>query len=316
MTGVQKHFPADYRKARAAFIAACERAGLGVITRVHPSASGPDGKPVFMDTAVIGPRESGTALLLISGTHGVEGYFGSGVQTGLLREGLAKRLKKGAKIVLLHALNPFGFAWNRRVNENNADINRNFVDHRRPPRNAAYDLLAAAIAPKVISPEAIHEANAELNAYARKYGAFRLQQAISAGQYNHADGLYYGGPAPSWSAVMLRDVLKEEIGDVKRLTVIDFHTGLGGCGDAEMITEDLPGSSAYRRAKALWGALVRSSEAGESKPSEAACEHCHSTSSLVPAKPITARLSVNGWPTLCRSSTSGVSAEFRTCSRC
>ncbi len=264
MTKVQAHFPSDYRNARAAFIEACEAADLGVTTRVHPFAMAPDGKAIFLDTAVAGPRKAASALLLISGTHGVEGYFGSGVQTGLLREGLAKRLKKGAKIVLLHALNPFGFAWNRRVNEDNADVNRNFVDHRRPPRNPAYDLLAEAIAPKAISREALRKANAALSAFAKEHGAFRLQEAISAGQYDHADGLYYGGPAMSWSALMLKDVLRQEIGDVKRLTVIDFHTGLGGCGDAEMITEDLPGSSAYRRAKSLWGGLVRSSEAGES----------------------------------------------------
>ena len=31
------------------------------------------------------------------------------------------------RCVLLHALNPFGFAWRRRVNEDNVDLNRNFL---------------------------------------------------------------------------------------------------------------------------------------------------------------------------------------------
>jgi hypothetical protein len=35
-------------------------------------------------------------------------------------------------------------------------------------------------------------------------------------------------------------------------------------GAGEMITEDLPGSPAYERARAMWGARVASSEAGES----------------------------------------------------
>jgi hypothetical protein len=48
------------------------------------------------------------------------------------------------------------------------------------------------------------------------------------------------------------------------LIVIDFHTGLGKSGAAEMITEDLPGSAGYARATAMWGGLVHSSEAGES----------------------------------------------------
>ena len=144
----EEHFPDDYRAAREAFVEAAEAADLGVTSRVHPKTHGADGKPLFLDVAMAGPRDAKRALLLISGTHGVEGYFGSGVQTGLLRQGLAQRLPQGVKLVILHALNPFGFSWNRRVNEHNADINRNFVDHARPPTNAAYDALADAIAPR------------------------------------------------------------------------------------------------------------------------------------------------------------------------
>jgi hypothetical protein len=260
----ESYFPADYRSGRAAFIEACEDADLGVTARVHPSAKGPDGKPLFIDVATIGAREAKTALLLISGTHGVEGYFGSGVETGLLREGLARRAPKGAKIVVLHALNPYGFAWNRRVNEDNADINRNFVDHANPPAHSAYELLADAIAPKSIAPVSMKKANARLRDYAREHGDFALQEAISRGQYRHPDGLYFGGAHLAWSSAMLKDVFVEELAHVARLIAIDFHTGLGETGAAEMITEDLPGSAAYARSKAMWGGLVHSSEAGES----------------------------------------------------
>src|ERR1051326_829457 len=161
-----EHFPSDYRSARAAFIEACEAGGLGVTSRLHPNAQGIDGKSLFLDTTVIGAREAKSALLLISGTHGVEGYFGSGLQTGLLREGLAERAPTGGKIVLLHALNPFGFSWDRRVNEDNADVNRNFVDHRKLPANPAYDALAPWIAPKDISEDTMKEANRKLGEYA------------------------------------------------------------------------------------------------------------------------------------------------------
>jgi predicted deacylase len=258
------HFPASYRAGRDAFLRACDEAGLGVTSRVHPAATGDDGKPLFLDTATVGPRDAKTALLLISASHGVEGYFGSGAQTGLLRKGLAKRALKGAKIVLLHALNPFGFAWNRRVNEDNADVNRNFVDHKNPPQNEIYDSLADVIAPKELSPETMKQANARLRAYAEAHGPFALQEAISRGQYRHADGIYYGGANESWSSAMLKDVFREELAGVEQLTVIDFHTGLGDCGHAEMITEHLPATPAYARAKKMWGALVCSSEAGES----------------------------------------------------
>ncbi len=260
----ERHFPSDYRAARAAFVTAAEAADLGVTSRVHPKTHGMDGKPLFLDVARAGPRDAKRALLLISGTHGVEGYFGSGVQTGLLRQGLAKRIPKGVKLVLLHALNPFGFSWNRRVNEHNADINRNFVDYAHPPANEAYDRLAEAIAPRTISPQAIKRANAALCGYAARYGSFALQAAVSRGQYRHPDGLYFGGTQESWSASMLKDVFREELSGTDELVVIDFHTGLGAPGAAEMISEDLPDAPAYARAKTMWGALVRSSQTGES----------------------------------------------------
>ena len=259
-----EHFPAAYRSGRHDFIASCEQTGVDVVARVHPNAKGRDGKPLFLDTAIIGPRDARKALLLISATHGVEGYFGSGVQTGLMREGLAKRAPRDSKIVLLHALNPYGFSWDRRVNEDNADINRNFVDFVDPPQNKPYGALAAEISPRDISPEAMKKANAKLTDYLKTHGAFALQEAISRGQYKFADGIYYGGSHESWSAKMLKDVVNEDLAHVQKLIVVDFHTGLGEFGAGEVITEDLPGSLPYERARAMWGTRVASSEAGES----------------------------------------------------
>ncbi len=260
----EQYFPSDYRAARAAFMAAAEGAGLGVTSRVHPSAKGRDGKPLFLDTTTIGAREVEKALLLISGTHGVEGYFGSGVQTGLLREGLAGRVPEGVQLVMLHAFNPYGFSWDRRVNEDNADVNRNFVDHAHPPSSEAYAALADAIAPADVSPEAMDAANARLRAYAEKHGAFALQAAISTGQYAFPDGIYYGGARESWSALMLKDVFREELKHVRKLVAIDFHTGLGESGAAEMIVEDAPGTPGFVRARAMWGGRVQSTTGGGS----------------------------------------------------
>jgi len=259
----EDHFPPDYAAARASFLSAAQASDLGTTSRVHPSATTRKGKPLFLDTAMIGERDADAALLMISATHGVEGYFGSGVQTGMLRERLLKP-PKGAKIVLLHALNPYGFAWDRRVNEDNADINRNFVDHDNPPQNAHYDALAEWIAPRDIAQETMRAANARLKLYSGEHGDFALQEAITKGQYKHPDGLYFGGNRESWSSLMLRDVFKEELRGVKRLIVIDFHTGLGPFGHGEMITEDMPGSPGYQRAVKMWGKRVCSSEAGES----------------------------------------------------
>ena len=64
-------------------------------------------------------------LFLLSGTHGIEGFLGSGVQRFLLDEGLARRLPARTALVLVHAVNPFGFAWRRR---NDHALRRDVVD--------------------------------------------------------------------------------------------------------------------------------------------------------------------------------------------
>ena len=260
---LQNHFPADYREGRHNFIAACEPAGAETITRVHPSAAGPDGKSLFIDCALTGSRHAKKALLLIAGTHGVEGTFGSGALTGLLRGGLVARLPQDTRLVMVHALNPYGFAWDRRVNEGNVDLNRNFIDHKKPPKNDAYKALADAIAPKDISAAALKQADAELNAYAAKHGQRGLQDAMTLGQYHFPDGLFYGGNKPAWSAMMLKDIIDEHIPDAQTLIAIDCHTGLGELGAAELIVEDLPGTPAHSRAKKIWGDIA-SAETGES----------------------------------------------------
>ena len=259
----ESYFPADYRGARRAFIGACEARGVDVVARVNSKANAPDGGPLFLDVAALGPRDAAKALVLISGTHGVEGYFGSGIQTGLMRAGLAP--PPGTRLVMIHALNPFGFAWNRRVNEDNVDINRNFIaDHANPPANPGYDELAQAFALRDISEESMAKADEVLAAYARCHSAAAYQQAVSGGQYNHPDGLFYGGRAQSWSSQALVAIRTEDLAHARQVIAIDFHTGLGESGGAEMIVDAAPGTAHFARARTIWGQAAVSGSGGQS----------------------------------------------------
>ena len=115
----------------------------------HNPATGPDGLALSTETAWLGPRDSDRVLVVMSGTHGVEGFSGSGLQVGLLRQRHRQGSRRGRLgLLLIHAINPSGFAWVRRVTEGNVDLNRNFVDHGKPyPRNAGYETLRDAICP-------------------------------------------------------------------------------------------------------------------------------------------------------------------------
>src|SRR5262249_5886165 len=148
-------------------------------------------------------------LVLVAGTHGVEGFCGSGILVGLLANGLPEDLPPNTSALLVHAINPYGFAWLRRVNEDNVDLNRNFIDRSRPlPSNRGYDELADAICPREWSEDALATAQRAMDSYSQRHGTMAFVKTIMAGQYDHPDGLLYGGQAPSWSARLLINLLR------------------------------------------------------------------------------------------------------------
>ncbi len=258
-------FSADYFEARDKFLRAAKARGLEITSHLNPHAKGPKGEDLFTDVATWGTSDAKAGLLVISGTHGVEGYAGSGCQIGWLKSDRNANWPQGVKLVLIHALNPYGFAWNRRVTEDNADLNRNFVDHGAPyPENEGYEELKSAIAPEDLGPDTLKRASDLFRAYIRKHGAFAMQEAVSKGQYAHPDGMYFGGAREQWSAGIFRHVVCRELTGCAQVAVVDFHTGLGPYGYGELITEDPTDAPAYRRARAWWGDTVRSTRSGES----------------------------------------------------
>src|SRR4051812_3303346 len=92
----------DYRAARRAFIAACEAAQVDPIARLNP-APAPDGKPLFMDCAALGPRLASRAVLVLANDPA-----GSALAVALLGDPIA--LPKDARLVLVHAPDPAAFA--------------------------------------------------------------------------------------------------------------------------------------------------------------------------------------------------------------
>jgi hypothetical protein len=146
-------FSEIYEEARRKFVAAATQAG-GAPERVENPERGPDGGALSTDFVRFGPASAEKLLVMISGTHGVEGFYGSGVQVEWLARGGASSLPRDTAAWLIHAINPYGFAWQRRVDENNVDLNRNWLDFSRPlPVNEGYAELADALCPADWSSE-------------------------------------------------------------------------------------------------------------------------------------------------------------------
>ncbi len=115
---------------------------------------GPDGETLALDFVVFGARRPRHAVVVSSGTHGVEGYTGSAIQHWVLQQLLPRlTLAPDTALILQHANNPYGFAWHRRVNENNVDLNRNFQQQFDPMLcSPDYESLFEAINPPDLEP--------------------------------------------------------------------------------------------------------------------------------------------------------------------
>jgi hypothetical protein len=195
-------WPLSYKEARQAFLAASVSGNASVDSRLH-SAKGPAFEDLYLDVARVGKADSPKALVILSGTHGVEGYCGSVCQRALLTQPIPSIPE--TTIYLLHAVNPFGFAYNRRVNEDNVDLNRNFVDFAlgELPKNNKYEDLEALLNPRSLDEESIEQLNpalAEWLTTPQRVCEFKTE--VLRGQYQFPRGIFFGGTRAAWRATL------------------------------------------------------------------------------------------------------------------
>jgi len=243
-------FSPDYETARAKFREAASSAGA--TTETHQiEAKGAKGEVLTIDVARVGSDSPEWTVVVSSGIHGVEGPFGSAVQVAWLRtfaeEGSA--LRDGA-MVLIHTLNPYGFSWSRRADENNIDLNRNYRRAGLPyETNAVYTALDGFLNPP--SPPSPYEPF-KLKAlwYIWSYGGTdALKAAIAVGQYDFPKGLFYGGKEPAQSTRLVRANFARWSGNAPHIVHLDLHTGLGKYGGYKALVlprEDTPEFEWYR----------------------------------------------------------------------
>jgi len=189
----------------------------------HP-LPGPAGEALHCDVAAIGPTDASAVHLLIAGTHGVEGFLGSAVLTDLLLQAPTSNVR----MLLVHGINPWGYANLSRFTENNVDLNRNFIDFSAGvPGNDGYHRLHRAICPSEWTEDSLAAFRAALVQHDFEHGAGKGLDATLRGQYSHTDGFNFGGTGPEWSHLCLRSICDDMVGDAEAVLVTDWHTGLG-----------------------------------------------------------------------------------------
>ena len=223
-----KIIKSNYFELREDFLRNAQKHGA-TITSLPVKARSNDNKELFIDIAWFGSPSPETALLHISGTHGVEGYAGSAIQTTILTE--APTLAQNKAVIFIHGLNPWGMANFRRFNEANSDLNRNFLLDKTQFKGApeGYRLIEEFLNPPG-EPSRIDSFYPGAAYNVLRHGFNALKQAIAGGQYEYPKGIYYGGSEMEESNRILRDFVTQRLSGVKKLYTIEIHTGLGDWG--------------------------------------------------------------------------------------
>ena len=256
-------FPKAYAAARQQWLK--QLAGLTYHQQHIPypcDGLGPNGESLITDTVYLGAEDADSVVVLIAGTHGVEGFAGSGVQIDCLRLLAEGKLviPEHTAVLLIHALTPWGYAWSRRCDSDGVDLNRNAVDFSQSlPETPEYQNLRP-----VLFTADTEQRRLSLAAFGEKYGREALEKAISGGQYIDPDGPFYGGQKPAHGRLVCEDLIRRYALQQKYLAVVDLHTGLGSYGYGEIICDHAPDSVGAIVARRWYGDSVTLPLAGTS----------------------------------------------------
>lgn len=242
-------FPADYPEARRRFREAIAAAGWRH-EWCDAGEPGPDGAPLTVDVGM-SPDPASHVLVVSSGLHGVEGPFGSAVQCAFIDRARQDRVPRGVRVVLLHALNPYGFAAGRRCDADNVDPNRGFhwPGMPRRPSAAAYAALDALLNP-ASAPGGVDLFLPRLLWAAARRGRTTLRRALATGQDAFPRGIFYAGGGPCRTQRLLDVALPRWLGSPDVVVHLDLHTGLGAWAARRLIADyplDAGGRAALAR---------------------------------------------------------------------
>ena len=246
----------DFAKDDQKFYTEAARVSSSVVRYPLDSAEGPNGEPLTTTAVSIGEDDAKTSIVISSGIHGVENhYWSKWMRTWLTEAAALCQNNKNLRFVLAHGLNPFGAAYSLRSDAENIDPNRNFVDFRNLPSTSEnYKALAASFSPTDLNAPTLAWSWGKL----LKFGLIThsiadFEQALCEGQYDFADGLYYGGREPSqtrktWDAIVTEHVLPSA---PESIWHIDLHTSVGPRGKMQLLVNAEPGGPVTQRVEAV-----------------------------------------------------------------
>ena len=206
--------------------------GLGAEFASHPIDES-DG--LYIDSFYLPSRDTQTNLVVLTtGVHGIEGYIGAAMLDVFFGEIYPTLDHSDTGVLVVANVNPYGMKHLRRYNENNVDLNRNFIldwDSFDRASNQEYPKVDTFLGPTGKIGNALwHEAGFYLSLAktAITEGADTISDALLTGQYEYPEGVYYGGDGDESSTVYLKDVFAWCLESrYENIVHIDIHSGYG-----------------------------------------------------------------------------------------
>lgn len=242
------YFSSSYEESREKFLGL-----LDSVKQYYPSARAmshtiEDGT---IDLIIGEPAGSHEAMLLMTiGEHGIEGYAGAAVTHQFIEQSLQHVRYDSTGVCFIHGVNPWGMKNFRRVNENNVDLNRNYIiDRENVPRNInkEYEVMRHLFVPEGVIDE-YQEAREHIYSFLgsgiKLDGFDAMASAKGMGQYQFPKGVYYGGESDEKSAIFIKEIQHDLLERYDRVIHMDWHTALGPTNEVTMVISERDGRDA------------------------------------------------------------------------
>jgi hypothetical protein len=253
MTTLPLAFPSGYEDSRAHFrqyLEQVQRRWPGARLGQHRLAGEED---LTIDWLQAEPLEGRDQVLVVTiGEHGIEAYVGAAMLQHVVDDYLPRLNPRRTGLLLVHAINPWGMKYRRRVNRDNIDLNRTFMWNASPGASPAA-LHDAAFNPAYGQITGILEPAGQIGAYALaeldfilkltagtvQMGAKRLNTARSLGQYAYPRGIHYGGQDRPKETGVLMELYRKCFETYAHVVQLDMHTGYGPRYQMSVVTSEM-----------------------------------------------------------------------------
>lgn len=226
----------EYEEVRTHILETAEQLkAQGVETEVYSHAID-EAEDLYIDTIYLPSQEKQNNLVVVTtGVHGIEGYIGSVMLDVFWQEIYPGLNKADTGVLVIANINPYGMKYHRRYNENNVDLNRNFIldwNGFDTTVNKDYPKVDKFLGPQKQMNNAFwHEADFYKSMVKEVVanGADSISNALLGGQYEYPQGVYYGGAGDEKSTAYVKDVFEWTLkdADYKNVVHIDIHSGYG-----------------------------------------------------------------------------------------